>query len=427
MGKVSIRGKIFMSLVVCACLCLVFGTVAWAAAPTATTRQLTTSSYDSWFGSWSPDGQWVVYQQEGSGSYNYGNIHKIRVDGTGDLTLTGGYYCDSKPSFSPDGTKIVFQRHQSPAGVSNSEEKASIWVMNADGRRQLLVAKYMRGDKGGAQWPVWSPDGTHIAYWCGKEDLKALCVIRPDRSGLLKLTSPTFGTSPHGFVNWVPGGSNILLSLKNEANTFGHNRHIALVSAYGWGVEWLTDQNGDACQLNEKMSPNGKKIAYQDDADKRSDIWVMRANGSNRVRLTDAASTSRCYTSPDWSPNGRYIVYWALDNYIYGTINIMTADGQKSLVLMNDPSLRNNDNDSRFLLRFNRQGTRILFQGDDTLGRAQLYVLDLNIGDDDSDALLNWEEDVWGTSRTDADSDDDGVNDGTEVRRGTDPLDPGSV
>lgn len=47
--------------------------------------------------------------------------------------------------------------------------------------------------------------------------------------------------------------------------------------------------------------------------------------------------------------------------------------------------------------------------------------------DDDVDGLLNWQETLWGTSTTNADTDGDGVSDGAEVAAGTNPLREGSV
>jgi len=54
---------------------------------------------------------------------------------------------------------------------------------------------------------------------------------------------------------------------------------------------------------------------------------------------------------------------------------------------------------------------------------AYLLAGDVSTFDFDNDALFGWEESVAGTSPTDSDSNDDGVNDGTALRIGFDPLD----
>jgi hypothetical protein len=48
-------------------------------------------------------------------------------------------------------------------------------------------------------------------------------------------------------------------------------------------------------------------------------------------------------------------------------------------------------------------------------------------GDLDSDGLTNGDEFLKGTNPADPDSDNDGISDGLEIKSGTDPLDPGSA
>ena len=58
------------------------------------------------------------------------------------------------PTFSPDGRQIVFGRRW--VDKINDKWETSVWIMNADGTRSRMLLK-------GAS-PVWSPDGSRIAY-----------------------------------------------------------------------------------------------------------------------------------------------------------------------------------------------------------------------------------------------------------------------
>src|SRR5215210_6681576 len=60
----------------------------------------------------------------------------------------------SAPQISPDGSRIVFTRRWTDK--INDKYESDVWMMNADGGRQRFIVK-------GSQ-PVWSPDGTRIAY-----------------------------------------------------------------------------------------------------------------------------------------------------------------------------------------------------------------------------------------------------------------------
>ncbi len=89
-------------------------------------------------------------------------IYLMNADGTGVQRLTYDPADDFDPAISPDGSRIAFASHRgfinngylSPAGL------AEIYVVNADGSGlvQLTSRQVI------TRHPVWSPDGTKIAF-----------------------------------------------------------------------------------------------------------------------------------------------------------------------------------------------------------------------------------------------------------------------
>jgi len=72
------------------------------------------------------------------------NIFSINVDGSGLLQLTSGSGNNEHPSWSPDGSMIVFS--------STRDGRRRLYVMNADGSNQRPLLN-MQGEQ---QQPSWS-------------------------------------------------------------------------------------------------------------------------------------------------------------------------------------------------------------------------------------------------------------------------------
>jgi TolB protein len=145
----------------------------------------------------SPDGEWVVFESHVVDQEDNGVITRFRVDGSGDYeALTGGNDDCRQPNWSPAGDKILYQRFDG--------SRWEIWVMNDDGTGAQQITSGS-GDKTDASF---SPDGDWIVYSSdeGELDLANLFVI-PTVGGESQRVTEWDGYD--GAPSWSPDGSRI--------------------------------------------------------------------------------------------------------------------------------------------------------------------------------------------------------------------------
>ncbi|MFD2259649.1 Tol-Pal system beta propeller repeat protein TolB [Chelativorans composti] len=118
------------------------------------------------------------------------NIFTMDVRTRATTRLTNTNAIDTSPSYSPDGSQIVF--------TSDRGGRAQIYVMNADGSNQRRISF---GD-GIYSTPVWSPRGDLIAFTKQSGGSFHIGVMRTDGSGERILTSGYLQEGP----TWSPNG-----------------------------------------------------------------------------------------------------------------------------------------------------------------------------------------------------------------------------
>jgi TolB protein len=97
------------------------------------------------------------------------DLCKMNQDGSNQTPLTTALGFDGYPIWSPDGTKIAF--------ISNRTGDEEIFLMNADGSHQTNVTRNPGEES--APWGVfsWSPDGTKIAFASDREGCNNVYVV----------------------------------------------------------------------------------------------------------------------------------------------------------------------------------------------------------------------------------------------------------
>ena len=223
-------------------------------------------------------------------------IWVINAGGTDQKHLAGDGW---GPVWSPDGTRIAYTGTRLEGPSIRPSQVNEVWVMNADGTDQKQLI-----DKG--HGPVWSPDGTRIAYETGFA-AHGFWVMNAGGTDQKHLADDHTGRGPV----WSPDGTRIAYSARRLIDTGDSIDSIFEV--------WVMNADGtDQKQLIDKghsplWSPDGTRIAYSarrlidtgDSIDSIPEVWVMNADGTDQKQLIDKGH------SPLWSPDGTRIAYSA--------------------------------------------------------------------------------------------------------------------
>ena len=165
----------------------------------------------------------------------------IKTDGTGLRVLTGAGDRTAFPSWSPDGTKLVYRAAD---GVGRG-----LRIIDVDSQQITLVTDGAHNDN----FPAWSPKGDQIAFASDRDGNFEIYTIQPDGKNLRRLTQST-GNNAH--MAWSPDGKWIAFAsartgfldemLLHQGNT-QPNGEIFAMKADGEDIRQLTENPfGDA-------------------------------------------------------------------------------------------------------------------------------------------------------------------------------------
>jgi len=234
---------------------------------------LTNNAADDNTPSCSPDGTKIAFLSNRDGGMyelyvmnsNGSNVTKITNNSNNQISF-------SRAGWSSDGTKIAF--------TSNKEGAWAIYTMDTNGANQTRI-----GDLGDNREPVWSPDGSKIAFHSSRQDAKyEIYSMSSSGANITRLTYTTGGWAIR--QAWAPNNKIIFY-----ANGTG-KQQIYSINGDGSNVTRITNNS-----FNDTFpfwSPDGSKIVFVSDRDGNNEIYIMDANGSNQSRLTSNSSEDWC-------------------------------------------------------------------------------------------------------------------------------------
>ena len=245
-----------------------------------------------------------------------GEIWTAAPDGSSRSQLSpadDGFY--TWPTWSPDGRTIVFS-----AVLGDAAENVRVLLLEAE-LAEGTVSSLHSGATGFVgllaedvvHYPIWSPDGAHLAFIAGRED--GLALLLDDRSDDAP-PREILGDGPL-WLSWS-ADSRFLLAHRGQDN-------ILIDVGSGDAVDGYPTTRVDSLAERYRVSawsPADARFAYVERDGGGDHVIVMTTPDGARTRIDRAPVI---HSALSWSPDARHLA-------VHGTSGITTYMGQQVIL-----------------------------------------------------------------------------------------------
>ena len=275
--------------------------------------QLTTGPSSA---TWSPDGSELIYSMQGS-------LWRQKIGSREARQLTSGPGYAYQPDWSPDGRYVAFARYADDA------IQLQLLDLSSGNTRPLLADGAVNVE------PTWSPDGRRVAFVSSAFEGRwhiFIASLKPDAilDTVVRVTEDRLSPLPRYYYgaydqylspSWSSDGRELIL-VSNRGHIWGSGGFWRTAARPGAEPRELRFEE-TTWKARPDWSPDGKRVVYSSYLGRQwHQLWLMTADGGDPFQLTYAEGDA---TAPRWSPDGRRIAY------------ISNQDGNTQLQILDVP------------------------------------------------------------------------------------------
>ena len=214
------------------------------------------------------------------------NIYLMDVSGTNEEQLTFNKGEDRRPTWHPNGKKILFE--------SNRSGKNELHLIKLKNKKVRQISNLK--DNGEPIFATFSPNGKFIATGLQASPNTSNLFLLNKKGKIIKQL--TKEDSRNAYPKWSQKGDEIVYFSRKDTNNETDELYRLNLKT---GIE-VRLTNWPKHNFCPSWSNDGQKIAYVTSMEgTRPEIYIMDANGAYQLRITHNKDGD---TLPNWSPNG---------------------------------------------------------------------------------------------------------------------------
>jgi TolB protein len=261
-----------------------------------------------------------------------------------------------------DVATIVTGYYCPPCGCDKDEE-----TFHEHGRCPSCNMKLIAVGTHMNRTPAVSPDGQTIAFISTRDGNMEVYAMRSDGTRQQRLTHNEAGDDEH--MSWSPDGARIAytsFSVQSlaEASKTGE---IYVMNADGTERVRLTDNT--AWDGLPQWSPDGARIAFQSARDGNAEVYLMQADGSNQVNLTNHEGRD---VRPQWVPDGTGLLFNSNRSGQFARYRMNSDGSAVTPVTEDEAGAWSPDGRKLAFVRFHERNGEIFVRNADGSGEVQL-------------------------------------------------------